>query len=167
VFVVSLQRLVKRADTVQAVGSVSRGDRPEGAWQGQSLAAVTDADVDALLARLPPWHELELPRRHNAQIAKLRDAEEKVRARARDSSCVRSCVLRSCVLRSWFVCSCLRTREVACAHVPLLRAVTRRHVWSRAVPLRQEWEAKYAKHIESGEAPGYIGHLFRKRIMWL
>jgi hypothetical protein len=69
------QRLLERPDTLAALELHTSGGRATDAWQGKGLQAVSDADVDALLARLPDYQELTLPLRHTYRDAEVKAAE--------------------------------------------------------------------------------------------
>ncbi len=67
------QRLLKRPDTLAAIEHRVKGGSGTPSWGSKPLAA----DVDALLARLPDYHELSLPLRHNYNAAAMREQEQK------------------------------------------------------------------------------------------
>jgi len=66
-------RLLKRPDTLAAIEHRVKGGSGTPSWGSKPLAA----DVDALLARLPDYHELSLPLRHNYNAAAMREQEQK------------------------------------------------------------------------------------------
>ena len=73
-FVCRDQRLLKRPDTVAAIGHQLSGADPASAWS--SSTPVSQQELDSLFARLPDYHELTLPLRHNYKAAEQRAAIE-------------------------------------------------------------------------------------------